>query len=155
MSSVVLTPIYLFTDYLIEKFTPEEAEAVLAHEIGHIKKFHQWFYVVLVLVWAFVTKPAVEAVYPYLQSSGIPIVFFILAWVYFFYGILIKFFSRFFERQADAYCIQLTGKKEIYISTLNKLAEVNFSTRRWSALDRILKTHPDIAARVKRIQEMH
>ena len=143
-----------FTDYLIEKFTPEEAEAVLAHEIGHIKKFHQWFYVVLVLVWAFVTKPAVEAIYPFLQSSGIPIVFFILAWVYFFYGILVKFFSRLFERQADAYCIQLTGKKEIYISALNKLAELNFSTRRWSPLDRILKTHPDIGARVKRIQEM-
>ncbi len=143
-----------FTDYLIEKFTPGEVEAVLAHEIGHIKKWHQWFYVVLVFAWALATKPMVEAVYPFLQSTGISIVFFFLAWFYLFYGILYKFFSRIFERQADVYCVKLTEKKETFISALNKLAELNFSTRRWTPLDRILKTHPDFEARVKRLQEM-
>ena len=72
---------------------------MLAHEIGHIKKGHPWYYVALTFLWLLLTKPAVEAAYPVFQSAGISIVIFTIAWIYMFYGIIVKFVSRLFERR--------------------------------------------------------
>src|SRR6185437_8635259 len=47
----------VFTDRLLEDFTPEEIEAVFGHEIGHIRHHHMLYYLgfltasVIVLGW--------------------------------------------------------------------------------------------------------
>ncbi len=39
----------VFTDHLLEEFTPEEVEAVFGHEVGHIKHHHMSYYLIFLL----------------------------------------------------------------------------------------------------------
>jgi Zn-dependent protease with chaperone function len=151
-----LFPFYryiFFTDYLLTHFTPEEAETVLAHEIGHIKKRHLWLNLGLLLLWMVASHFIYRGAAPVFKLLDLPIVFFYLFWFFLFYGVILKFFSRGFERQADEYCMELTGQLETYISALNKLTEINFSTRKWVGFDRLLKTHPDLEGRIQNLRE--
>lgn len=142
----------LLTDQLLAHFTPEEVETVLAHELGHLKKRHVAWNMVFLLLWMFLSSFVYRWVNPYFEGMGVSMIFFYLFWLFLFFAVIFRFISRAFERQADDYGVGLTGKKEAYFSALNKLAELNFSTRKWTAVDRFFKTHPDIEARIQRLQ---
>lgn len=117
----------VFTDRLLEEFTPDEVEAVFGHEIGHIRHHHMLFYLVflmgsmamlglvadhllLPLLAAAVDQlaEALPAVVPaaaggWLGPNGdfaaFPVVGLILAYVFLVFG----FLSRRCERQADLF----------------------------------------------------
>ncbi|MGH9676443.1 MAG: M48 family metallopeptidase, partial [Candidatus Acidiferrum sp.] len=108
----------VFTDRLLDDFSAEEVEAVLGHEIGHIKHFHIPFYLIflttsLVLLWigmehlhpAILNSPLLRQwidfshgqSFRYLQM--LPTALLLLAYVLFVFG----FISRRCERQADIF----------------------------------------------------
>lgn len=133
----------VFFDTLINKLTPGEVEAVLAHELGHFKHRHvqkrivtmfalslagfallgwlsgqAWFYT------AFGVRPALAA-----PNDAVALLLFILVLPVFgfFISPLFAQFSRKHEFQADAYaCAQASGSD--LAAALLKLHEDNAST---------------------------
>jgi Zn-dependent protease with chaperone function len=130
----------LVTPSLLSLLAPEEIDAVIAHEIGHIKKKHLLFYLLffagyLVLsyitfdvsvyamvfaepVWRFVYRSGANpgTVTSVVFSATIICVFL----VYFRY--VFGFFMRNFERQADAYVFTLFDSAAPLIGTFRKIS---------------------------------
>ncbi|OGP60150.1 MAG: hypothetical protein A2V65_10320, partial [Deltaproteobacteria bacterium RBG_13_49_15] len=133
----------LVTDALLQHLETQELDAVISHEIGHIKKNHLLFYlfffagylllsyatfdlIVYVLIYA-------EPVYRFLEESGIAggsihsavFSFFIIAIFLFYFRFVFGYFMRNFERQADVYVYTVLKSGQPLISTLEKIAEVS------------------------------
>jgi Zn-dependent protease with chaperone function len=103
----------VFTDRLLDDFTPDEIEAVFGHEVGHIRHHHMLYYFsfltasVLVLGWL-ITDVVVSYLGPIpfvLDNhssdcvSAISLVAVLLAYIFVVFG----FLSRRCERQADVF----------------------------------------------------
>ena len=130
----------LVTDSLLTFLRPEEIEAVIAHEIGHIKKKHLLFYLfffVGYMLLSYATFDTViyfiissEPVFNLINSAGLKqttaisamlTLFVILIFVIYFRYIF-GYFMRNFERQADAYVYTLFENAKPLISTFEKIA---------------------------------
>lgn len=130
----------LVTDALLNHLQPAEIDAVIAHEIGHVKKHHLVFYLVFLVGYMLVSfalfdlavfiilysKPIQQmagwlAFNPALLSSTL---FSLLAVIFFvlYFRFLFGFFMRNFERQADTYVYQLVDSAIPLITTLQKIA---------------------------------
>ena len=130
----------LVTPSLLQLLEPEEIDAVIAHEIGHIKKNHLLFYLVFFvgyMLFSFVTLDLIvftiiyaEPVVWMINQSGLSqitvlsgirsLVIICLFLIYFRY--IFGFFMRNFERQADTYVYALFDSAQPLISTLEKIA---------------------------------
>ncbi|MCB1148903.1 MAG: M48 family metalloprotease, partial [Chlamydiia bacterium] len=83
----------LFSRALIDAFTPEEIEAILAHEIGHAKYYHLWLYPLLVLGILVIGLLLIDL--PFWPAF---LLYLLLTTLYFRF--VFGYFSRLFERQA-------------------------------------------------------
>ncbi len=130
----------LVTPALLEALTVEELEAVMAHEIGHIKLFHLFFYLLLMiglgLLLSLLTEPVSlllvnsESFYRFLTNTGVdfetglavfgllPLCLVLLVYFRFVFG----FFMRNFERQADLHVFAALGDPEPLIQSFEKIA---------------------------------
>jgi len=137
----------LITPALLEVLTPFEVEAVLAHEIGHVKKYHLQLYLVLFLgfglVASLITSPLLYLLlnsnifYQAINFIGIDpeaaLAFwgaapmFIIMLVYFRY--VFGFFMRNFERQADAQVFKALGDSTPLINSLEKIGWLSGNIR--------------------------
>jgi len=130
----------LVTPSLLHILEPEEVDAVIAHEIGHIKKKHLLFYLVFfvgfmllsyvtfdIMIFAIIyTKP----VFWFISKTGLSqiavvsgirsIVMISVFLIYFRF--IFGFFMRNFERQADTYVYALFDSAKPLITTLEKIA---------------------------------
>jgi Zn-dependent protease with chaperone function len=128
----------LVTPGLLQYLSPVEVDAVIAHEIGHVKKKHLIFYLfffVGYLVIAFSTLDLIiwgiiymNAVSGWSAGDGgftmVPIMFsFAMILIFLFYfRYVFGYFMRNFERQADGYVYQLMDSAQPLIATFNKIA---------------------------------
>jgi len=130
----------LVTPALLDLLGPEEIDAVIAHEIGHIKKKHLVFYLLFFAGYLLVSYVAfdlilytmlfVEPIWWLIHHSGLnqstmaSSVFSVLMigvfLVYFRY--VFGYFMRNFERQADTYVYTLFNSGVPLITTLQKIA---------------------------------
>jgi hypothetical protein len=130
----------LITEALMDTLSIEELKAVLAHEMGHARYRHFFFYLVFFVgfavvstgLWDFFT--VLLATRPFLMklvgaggSTDQSLLYFLLALpvlvsmvVYFRY--VMGFFMRHFERQADLYSALTMGGPSETISSLEKIA---------------------------------
>jgi len=133
----------LITPSLLHLLEPEEVDAVIAHEIGHIKKKHLLFYLgffVGYMLLSYVTFDLIiftiiyaKPVYWLINKSGFSqttvmsgissVVLIGLFLVYFRF--IFGFFMRNFERQADTYVYALFDNAQPLISTLAKIASTS------------------------------
>ncbi len=133
----------LITPALVETMSLDELDAVMAHEIGHVKKKHMLFYVLLIGSFSFLiamlTKylliaiMAQEHIYTLISvlnihpdsmltfCSSVPLL--IVTLLYFRYGF--GFFLRNFERQADLNVYSALGKSTSLISAFEKIAVIS------------------------------
>lgn len=140
-----LQRIYI-TDHMLQTFSVAEIRAILAHEVGHIRHRHLWWYLGFALGGVFVIPRLVDSLgqIDLLGDSLWPVVIALgLYW-----GVMFKFLLRRFERQADRFAVAATGDVATFRSALERLAEVNDMVKRYSKWD-IFQTHPPIAERVK------
>ena len=141
------------TDYLLENFTHDEIETIIAHEFGHIKYRHIHVYLMFSLTYFLCYLLFYSYVEPLLEqfvgngpiaSATITIGFF-----YMYFVLLFRYFSRKFERQADLYAVEITNKPQAFMEALWRLSEVNYIPRTMKWLFEILHTHPSINRRLE------
>lgn len=153
---------YVFlTDALLNNFTLDEVETIVAHEFGHIKYKHIPAYLVFslgylvfyILIYARFL-PVIEKLH--LGDSAVAFLSAIVTLFAFFtyFVFIFRFLSRRFEQQADLYAVESTGKPEVFKSALIKLAEINYIPRRLPWLLEILRTHPSIYRRLEFVDRL-
>lgn len=155
----------VFFDTLIERLTPPQIEAVLAHELGHYRHGHirqrigMMFVVSLGLLW--LLGQLVQAPWFYVglgmpyEGTAVALILFMLALPVFAFPLspLMSALSRRHEFQADAYAAAQTVAGDL-ISALVKLYRDNASTLTpdpWYSLYH--DSHPPAATRIAHLQE--
>jgi len=146
-------------DTLLNEFTPDEIETVLAHELGHLVNKD-------IPVGIFV-QSAITLVGLYLASLGLlwgaqvfgfsgpadiaalPIFLLVMG----LYGLvtmpLTNAYSRWRERRADQYALRMTGNPEAFASAMTRLANQNLSDadpEPW--VEALLYSHPALGKRI-------
>ena len=134
------------TDHMLAMFSVAEIRAILAHEVGHIRHRHLWWYFAIALGGALIIPSMIDAI-GQLDFLHQPVWGFLFAFSL-YWGVMFKFFSRRFERQADRFAVAATGDVATFQCALEKLADVNGMVKQYSKWD-IFQTHPPIAERVR------
>ncbi|MCX7823028.1 MAG: M48 family metalloprotease [Syntrophobacterales bacterium] len=130
----------LITPALNEALDDDEILAVIAHEMGHIRKFHMPLYFLLFLGYILIVYASSDLVILWVLSrenliklSSMPGVFSttilsilttlpFLIFLIFYFRFLFGYFSRNCERQADLYALELLGTPVPLASSLRKIA---------------------------------
>jgi Zn-dependent protease with chaperone function len=130
----------LVTDSLLRSLSPDEIDAVIAHEIGHVKKHHLLYYILFMagfmlisfaiydvtIFLIFSAKPLYQMILSLgldqatiISSlfSGVFLVMFL-----FYFRFVFGYFMRTFERQADGYVYSLFDTALPMIATFQKIA---------------------------------
>jgi len=150
----------ILADTLLENYSPDEIEAVLAHELGH--HVHKHIFksilvqagVTLVGFWAanWVLHYAMERWHMFDQLAdfaNLPLLVLVSTVLSFLLMPALNAFSRFNERQADRYAFQSIAHIEPFISSMNKLADQNLAERKPSKwVEWFFHSHPAISRRV-------
>jgi STE24 endopeptidase len=146
-------------DTLIENFTPDEIETVLAHELGH--QVHAdiplgiVFSTLTTLLGFFLASLALNGGVTFFsfQSSGDIATLPLLMLVIGIYGIITmpleNIFSRWRERRADEYALQATHKPTAFASAMTRIANQNLSEldpEPW--VEFLLYSHPALKKRI-------
>jgi Zn-dependent protease with chaperone function len=129
----------LVTEALLEVLQPEEIDAVIAHEIGHVKRHHLLFYLAffvgylvlsyatfdLILYAVLYAEPAYRVLLPggVSQTAVVSGLFTVLsvALFLFYFRFVFGYFMRNFERQADVYVYEFFDSAAPLISTFEKI----------------------------------
>jgi STE24 endopeptidase len=150
----------ILADTLLDNYSPDEIEAVLAHELGHhvhrhiLKSIAIQAGVTLVGFWAanWALRYAVDRLHIYETLSdfaNLPLLVLVFTVLSFLLMPALNAFSRFNERQADRYAFENIAGIGPFVSAMNKLAEQNLAERvpsRW--VEWWFHSHPAIARRV-------
>jgi STE24 endopeptidase len=149
----------ILADTLLDNYTPDEIEAVLAHELGHhvhrhiLKSIFVQALITFVGFWAanWTLHYAVDHhMFEELSDfANLPL----LALVSVVLGLLLmpalNVYSRFNERQADRYAFESIASVDPFVSSMNKLAEQNLAERtpsKW--VEWLFHSHPSISRRL-------
>jgi len=150
----------ILADTLLEHYSPDEIEAVLAHELGHhvhkhiLKSIAVQAGITFVGFWAanWVLHYAMERWHLFDQLSdfaNLPLLVLVSTVLSFLLMPALNAFSRYNERQADRYAFKSIANVEPFISSMNKLAEQNLAERtpsRW--VEWFFHSHPAVSRRV-------
>jgi STE24 endopeptidase len=146
-------------DTLINEFTPDEIETVLAHELGH--HVHRdipyliGFGTLLTLVGFFLASLGMNWAIDYFGFNGISDVaaFPALSIILGAYGLVTmpiqNAFSRWRENMADDYALQSTGKNEAIAAAFTRLANQNLGEidpEKWVVF--LFYSHPPLGERI-------
>ena len=130
----------LITEALLEYLSPEEVDAVVAHEIGHVRKKHLQFYLFFFAGYMFISYALFDVIliailyipqlYPLMeqvqgrQTTAMSAFFSLGAILSFlvYFRYIFGYFMRNFERQADAFVFTLFNSSAPLITTLEKIA---------------------------------
>lgn len=130
----------LVTNGLLRFLSPEELDAVMAHEIGHVKKNHILFYLIFFTGYMLISYATLnliiylilyaDPVFQIISKSGLnqasaTSIFFSLSAIVIFlvyFRFIFGYFMRNFERQADCYVYSLFNSAFPLITTLQKIA---------------------------------
>src|SRR5580658_1744587 len=151
----------ILADTLLDNYTPEEIEAVLAHELGHhvhrhiLKGIFVQAGVTLFGFWAanWALHYAVDQhLFNFDRLSdfaNLPLLVLVSTVLSLVLMPALNAYSRFNERQADQYAFESVASIVPFISSMNKLAEQNLAERTPSKLvEWAFHSHPAIARRV-------
>ncbi len=150
----------LLADTLLNSFTLDEIEVVLAHEFAHYSLRHIFKLLIMISVSTLATfyfmfrtsGAAVEffGMASLLDLGALPVVLMYFMVIGAILGPWEHFISRCFERSADALALKVTGLRDAFISTMDKLADKNLADRRPHPLIKFFFfDHPPIDERIE------
>ncbi len=156
----------VFFDTLIARLTPDEIDAVLAHELGHFKRRHVLkrivltFAVSLAFLWLLAQLMHAEWFYAGLgvstQSTAMALLLFFMVLPVFSFLLqpLGSAYSRKHEFEADAYAAQQTASANL-ITALVKLYQDNAATLTPDPLySTFYSSHPPAMVRISRLKTL-
>ena len=150
----------ILADTLLDHYSAEEIEAVLAHELGHhvhkhiLKSILVQAGITLFGFWAanYVLHLSIEqwGMFDTLSDfSNLPLLVLVSTMLSLLLMPAMNAYSRFNERQADRYAFESIRSVQPFISSMNKLAAQNLAERtpsRW--VEWLFHSHPAISRRV-------
>ncbi|MEA3467976.1 MAG: M48 family metalloprotease [Thermodesulfobacteriota bacterium] len=137
----------MVTPALLEHLTLDEIDAVMAHEIGHIKKKHMLLYILIIsgfsILAGFILEPFTffllsrDTFYTLLGFSGLTaenmltviMAVTVLVLMVLYFRFLFGYFIRNFERQADLHVFSAIGSSKSIISAFEKIAVLSGNIR--------------------------
>jgi STE24 endopeptidase len=151
----------ILADTLLDNYSADEIEAVLAHELGHhvhkhiAKSIAVQAGITFVGFWAanWALHYAIEKWHLFETLSdfaNLPLLVLVSTVLSFLAMPALNAYSRFNERQADRYAFRSIAGVEPFISAMNKLAEQNLAERspsKW--VEWFFHSHPAISRRVQ------
>lgn len=143
----------LISSSLVKKLSRREVDAIMAHEIGHLKEKHpQMMGKVTILVMVIVNAVGAMATLYLNLNDQTPLLFSMSLVIA---SLTVFFISRRNERHADAIGISLTGDPEAFISGLAKLSRLNLMPLHSGGWGESFETHPRTLGRLSDIARMH
>jgi len=153
----------ILADTLIENFTEEEIEMVVAHEMGHCRLKHIWkrtvsgmlvslvlFYLVSYFLNQWDTKFGFEGIQ---DVAVLPLIFLIFFAMSLFLIPIENAYSRKHEYEADDYAYQWMPNKQVFASLMEKLGKLNLANPNpHPVIEFLLYDHPSLAHRIEKIQ---
>jgi len=133
----------MITDSLIGNCTEEEVEAVFAHEVGHIRQHHLYFYMVFALAFLCfylnlvdvlgavgLVEPLGRSLLAFDMTPGQGIA--MLAFLAFYWVVVFGFVSRRMEQQADLFALEAVDEPTSFLRALAKLGALSGAPPRLS-----------------------
>jgi len=149
----------ILADTLLDNYTPEEIEAVLAHELGHHVHSHIMkrifvqaaitFFGFWAANWALHYSVDHHMFEELSDFANLPLLALVSVVLSFLLLPALNAYSRFNERQADRYAFESISSVEPFITSMNKLAEQNLAERspsKW--VEWFFNSHPAISLRL-------
>jgi STE24 endopeptidase len=150
----------IVSDTLLQNFSSEEIEVIMAHELCHHVKNHIWQGMAL---QATLTLGFFYAAYGMLPAltfrfglsgppdiAGFPLIALVLMVLSLLALPVVNAFSRRLEIAADRYALDLTGDSFAFVSSMEKLARLNLADASPNKLiEFIFHSHPSVEARIK------
>ena len=150
----------ILADTLLDHYSPDEIEAVLAHELGHhvhkhiLKSIAVQAGITLVGFWAanWVLHYAMERAHMFEtlhDFANLPLLVLVSTVLGFLLLPALNAYSRHNERQADRYAFRSIRTVEPFISSMDKLAEQNLAERTPSRfVEWYFHSHPAVSKRI-------
>ena len=149
----------LLGDTLLEKYTDDEIETVIAHELGHYKRKHIIKNIIIGTVSSFLTLFLISYFYQLslkwfgfaeiTKIAALPLLSLWMMIIGLIQTPLSNLLSRKFEYEADEYAITSSGKPEAFKATLEKLTEQNLGDKEpHPFVEWYFYSHPSIKKRI-------
>ena len=150
-------------DTLMQRFTDDEIETVVAHELGHYAHRHILVGLAIGAATTFAGLFIVSRVYAWslpwfglsstTEFAALPL---LALWLTLF-GVVTtplgNMLSRHHERQADAYAVRVTGRPDAFASALKKLGTTNLADPSPQPLiEFLLYSHPSLSRRLHAVE---
>lgn len=154
-------------DTMLNEFTDDELEVVLAHELGHQVHRDLWKGIAFGTLTTFlmsyslfrIARPVISRVGPRFgldvdkgvtDPAALPLIGLLLGGISLVLLPIQNAFTRTrIEHPADRYALDLTGNKEAFVGAMEKLARMNLADPEPSALVKfLLYSHPPVQERI-------
>jgi len=149
----------LLSDTMLDAYTDEEIEVVLAHELAHHVHHDLWTSMLLRTVTLFggfyLAAATIAVVAPWLglrgpaDVAGAPVLLLVAGGLSFLMLPVGNALSRAQERRADQFALRLTGNPTAFVTAMRRLGQQNLAEDRPSALARwLFYSHPPVRERI-------
>ncbi len=149
----------ILADTVLDNYTPDEIEAVLAHELGHHVHRHIFKSILVQAGITFVGFWAANWALHYAVDrrmfeelsdfANLPLLALVSVVLSLLLMPALNAYSRYNERQADRYAFESISSVQPFISAMNRLAEQNLAERtpsKW--VEWLFHSHPSISRRL-------
>lgn len=151
-------------DTLLDGYTEDEIETVIAHEVGHYKRKHITKNIIFGTISSFATLFVIAQLYELslewfgfesvTQIAALPLLMIWSVIIGLITTPLGNILSRKFEYEADRYAVNVTRKPGSFINTLEKLTEQNLGDKEPNKfVEWFFYSHPSISNRISAIQK--
>jgi STE24 endopeptidase len=153
----------LVSDTLLSHYSDDEIEVILAHELGHQVRHDIWrgmaVQAIVVTIGFFAASRVMTALAPRLgwqgvaDVAGLPVLVVAAGLLSLALLPAANATSRWMERAADRFALELTGNAEAFASAMRRLADQNLSEEHPSRFARwLFYTHPPVSERIEAAQ---
>jgi STE24 endopeptidase len=150
----------ILSDTLLNNFSEDEIESIMAHELGHHIYKHMLKGLILQTVFIFfgffiasvVLKNAIgffgfRTIY---DVAGLPLIILVVSILSVILLPIVNSISRKMELQADAYACRMSSNPQAFLAGLEKLANLNLADRNPNPIiEFIFYSHPSIERRLR------
>jgi Zn-dependent protease with chaperone function len=133
------------TESLLRNLTRREVDAVMAHELGHLKGRHVGVQSGFYWIFFLLAGPSVDF---FIRTPGLP------GWIRSvpiasaLFTLAMAYLSKRHEFSADARAAEITGDPEAKIAALARLARLTSAPLDWGGIQGSIMSHPSMKSRV-------